>query len=128
MQHVVRCCMATGYDDEEIGSEDGEGWEDDMEDSAEGAGSGDANSCLANRRRGKGTGNPGKPGKKLRLADLQSQFGVGLKVCGVAVFICCSVLVSPVHAKHRQAVDKLCCMHCCGRLRRRLRWHLCRCS
>ena len=49
-----------------------------MEDSAEGAGSGDTR--LANRRRGKGTGNPGKPGKKLRLADLQSQFGVGLKV------------------------------------------------
>ena len=83
--------MATGYDDEEIGSEDGDGWEDDMEDSAEGAGSGDANSRLANRRRGKGTGNPGKPGKKLRLADLQSQFGVGLKVCGVAVFNCCSI-------------------------------------
>ena len=52
-----------------------------MEDSAEGAGSGDINARLANRRRGKGTGNPGKPGKKLRLADLQSQFGVGLKVC-----------------------------------------------
>lgn len=83
--------MATGYDDEEIGSEDGDGWEDDMEDSAEGPGSGDANSRLANRRRGKGTGNPGKPGKKLRLADLQSQFGVGLKVCGLAVFICCSI-------------------------------------
>lgn len=49
-----------------------------MEDSAEGTGSGDIR--LANRRRGKGTGNPGKPGKKLRLADLQSQFGVGLKV------------------------------------------------
>lgn len=52
-----------------------------MEDSAEGAGCGDVNGRLANRRRGKGTGNPGKPGKKLRLADLQSQFGVGLKVC-----------------------------------------------
>ena len=50
-----------------------------MEDSAEGAG--DDPNRLANRRRGKGTGNPGKPGKKLRLADLQSQFGVGLKVC-----------------------------------------------
>ena len=62
-----------------------------MEDSAEGAGSGDANSCLANRRRGKGTGNPGKPGKKLRLADLQSQFGVGLKVCCIAVCIGCSI-------------------------------------
>ena len=52
-----------------------------MEDSAEGVGSEEINGRLANRRRGKGTGNPGKPGKKLRLADLQSQFGVGLKVC-----------------------------------------------
>ena len=80
---------STGYEDEEIGSEDGDGWEDDMEDSAEGAG--DLNARLANRRRGKGTGNPGKPGKKLRLADLQSQFGVGLKVlnCQLAVFLCC---------------------------------------
>lgn len=51
-----------------------------MEDSAEGTGFTDINGRLANRRRGKGTGNPGKPGKKLRLADLQSQFGVGLKV------------------------------------------------
>ncbi len=83
--------MATGYDDEEIGSEDGEGWEDDMEDSAEGAGSGDANSRLANRRRGKGTGNPGKPGKKLRLADLQSQFGVGLKVSSISVNTICRI-------------------------------------
>lgn len=92
MQHVVRCCcVAAGYDDEEIGSEDGDGWEDDMEDSAEGAGSGDANSRLANRRRGKGTGNPGKPGKKLRLADLQSQFGVGLKVSGNSVNIRCRI-------------------------------------
>ena len=74
------CGASAGYDDEEIGSEDGDGWEDDMEDSAEGAGSEDINGRLANRRRGKGTGNPGKPGKKLRLADLQSQFGVGLKV------------------------------------------------
>ncbi len=74
------CHNAVGYDEDEIGSEDGEGWEDDMEDSAEGAGSGDPNGRLANRRHGKGTGNPGKPGKKLRLADLQSQFGVGLKV------------------------------------------------
>lgn len=79
--HVLSLCDLAGYDDEEIGSEDGEGWEeDDLEDSAEGAGSGDASGRLANRRRGKGTGNPGKPGKKLRLADLQSQFGVGLKV------------------------------------------------
>lgn len=66
------------YDDEEIGSEDADGWDDDLEDSAEGAT--DEATRLANRRRGKGTGNPGKPGKKLRLADLQSQFGVGLKV------------------------------------------------
>ena len=66
------------YDDEEIGSEDADGWDDDLEDSAEGAT--DDATRLANRRRGKGTGNPGKPGKKLRLADLQSQFGVGLKV------------------------------------------------
>lgn len=67
------------FDDEEIGSEDG--WDDDLEDSAEGVGD---DASRANRRRGKGTGNPGKPGKKLRLADLQSQFGVGLKVrtCG----------------------------------------------
>lgn len=82
----AECEFTAGYDDEEIGSEDGDGWEDDMEDSAEGAGCGDINGRLANRRRGKGTGNPGKPGKKLRLADLQSQFGVGLKVrtlCGL---------------------------------------------
>ena len=93
--------MATGYDTEEITREDAEGSEDALEDSAEGAGPGDVNSRLANRRRGRGTGNPGKTSKK--LADLQSQFGVALKVRGVAVFICCSVLVSPVHAKHRQA-------------------------
>ena len=37
------------------------------------------------RRRGKGTGNPGKPGKKLRLADLQAQFGVGLKEAAARV-------------------------------------------
>ncbi|DBA80104.1 TPA: hypothetical protein ACH3X2_007590 [Trebouxia sp. C0005] len=84
--------ISSGYDDEEIGSEDGEGWEDDMEDSAEGAGSGDANSRLANRRRGKGTGNPGKPGKKLRLADLQSQFGVGLKEAANKLGICPTTL------------------------------------
>lgn len=68
--------LSADFDEEEIGSEDG--WDDDLEDSAEGAG--DEATRAANRRRGKGTGNPGKPGKKLRLADLQSQFGVGLKV------------------------------------------------
>ena len=129
MQHVVQCCcVATGYDDEEIGSEDGDGWEDDMEDSAEGAGSGDANSQLANRRRGKGTGNPGKPGKKLRLADLQSQFGVGLKV-SISVNTCCRLCCLPwgrqhLGAKHRQAVDKLCCMQYYGRSRHMLRRQL----
>ncbi|KAL0019348.1 hypothetical protein WJX77_012335 [Trebouxia sp. C0004] len=84
--------ISSGYDDEEIGSEDGDGWEDDMDDSAEGAGSGDANSRLANRCRGKGTGNPGKPGKKLRLADLQSQFGVGLKEAANKLGICPTTL------------------------------------
>ena len=65
-----------------------------MEDSAEGAGSGDINGRLANRRRGKGTGNPGKPGKKLRLADLQSQFGVGLKVFNCHFYSRCFVLLT----------------------------------
>ena len=71
-------CLRSDFDEEEIGSEDMDGWDDDLEDSAEGVG--DEASRAASRRRGKGTGNPGKPGKKLRLADLQSQFGVGLKV------------------------------------------------
>lgn len=68
-----------------------------MEDSAEGAGSDDINGRLANRRRGKGTGNPGKPGKKLRLADLQSQFGVGLKVSTCLLPLC--LLLCQLHTQ-----------------------------
>lgn len=43
-------------------------------------------------RRGKGTGNPGKPGKRLRLADLQGQFGVGLKEAANRLGICPTTL------------------------------------
>ncbi|KAK9809776.1 hypothetical protein WJX73_005055 [Symbiochloris irregularis] len=46
----------------------------------------------AGRMRGKGTGNPGKPGKRLRLADLQSQFGVGLKEAANRLGICPTTL------------------------------------
>ncbi len=44
------------------------------------------------RRRGRGTGNPGKPGKRLRLEDLQSQFGVGLKEAANRLGICPTTL------------------------------------
>lgn len=83
-----------------------------MEDSAEGAG--DLNARLANRRRGKGTGNPGKPGKKLRLADLQSQFGVGLKVRSTASLqfpvLLSRPLLKPERGVHPHA--KLCLLPC----------------
>ena len=44
------------------------------------------------RRKGKGNGNPGKPGKRLRLEDLQSQFGVGLKEAANRLGICPTTL------------------------------------
>ncbi|BDA47049.1 probable protein NLP5 at N-terminal half [Coccomyxa sp. Obi] len=44
------------------------------------------------RRKGKGVGNPGKPGKRLRLEDLQSQFGVGLKEAANRLGICPTTL------------------------------------
>ena len=44
------------------------------------------------RRRSKGVGNPGKPGKRLRLEDLQSQFGVGLKEAANRLGICPTTL------------------------------------
>lgn len=37
---------------------------------------------------GKGSGNAGKPGKNLRLEQLQSQFGVGLKEAANRLGIC----------------------------------------
>ena len=49
-------------------------------------------SCCAASRKMKGTGNPGKPGKKLRLEDLQSQFGVGLKEAANRLGICPTTL------------------------------------
>ena len=48
--------------------------------------------CNAARRKGKGAGNPGKPGKRLRLEDLQSQFGVGLKEAANRLGICPTTL------------------------------------
>jgi hypothetical protein len=42
--------------------------------------------------KGKGVGNPGKPGKRLRLEDLQSQFGVGLKEAANRLGICPTTL------------------------------------
>ena len=44
------------------------------------------------RRKGRGNGNPGKPGKRLRLEDLQSQFGVGLKEAANRLGICPTTL------------------------------------
>ncbi len=44
------------------------------------------------RRRGKGSGNAGKPGKKLRLEQLQSHFGVGLKEAASRLGICATTL------------------------------------
>nr|BBA57679.1 nitrate assimilation regulatory protein [Parachlorella kessleri] len=44
------------------------------------------------RRRGKGSGNPGKPGVRLSLEDLQSQFGVGLKEAAARLGICPTTL------------------------------------
>ena len=44
------------------------------------------------QRGGKGTGNAGKPGKRLRLEDLQSQFGVGLKEAALRLGICATTL------------------------------------
>ena len=41
---------------------------------------------------GKGSGNPGKPGKRLQLTDLQSQFGVGLKEAANRLGICPTTL------------------------------------
>ena len=46
----------------------------------------------AAKRKAKGAGNPGKPGKKLRLEDLQSQFGVGLKEAANRLGICPTTL------------------------------------
>ena len=47
---------------------------------------------IPGRRRGRGTGNPGKPGKRLRLEDLQGQFGVGLKEAANRLGICPTTL------------------------------------
>lgn len=44
------------------------------------------------RRRGKGSGNAGKPGKRLRLEQLQSHFGVGLKEAASRLGICATTL------------------------------------
>ncbi|CAL5220105.1 g2057 [Coccomyxa viridis] len=44
------------------------------------------------KRKARGAGNPGKPGKKLRLEDLQSQFGVGLKEAANRLGICPTTL------------------------------------
>ena len=44
------------------------------------------------RRLGRGSGNAGKPGKRLRLEDLQSQFGVGLKEAASRLGICATTL------------------------------------
>jgi hypothetical protein len=46
----------------------------------------------AGRRKARGVGNPGKPGKRLRLEDLQSQFGVGLKEAANRLGICPTTL------------------------------------
>ena len=59
-------------------------------------------SCCAANRKAKGAGNPGKPGKKLRLEDLQSQFGVGLKEAANRLGICPTTLKActqhaPIH-------------------------------
>ena len=48
--------------------------------------------CCAAKRKARGAGNPGKPGKKLRLEDLQSQFGVGLKEAANRLGICPTTL------------------------------------
>ena len=95
-----------------------------MEDSAEGAG--DINARLANRRRGKGTGNPGKPGKKLRLADLQSQFGVGLKVSSCH-FVASCVTVSPSAeiCKKRAGTCTESCMDWCVKITM-ISWQFCK--
>lgn len=69
--------------------------------------------CLAGaaRRKGKGVGNPGKPGKRLRLEDLQSQFGVGLKEAANRLGICPTTLkVRPatqhcLSVQHSRATD-----------------------
>lgn len=110
LQYLLQIVCNADFDDEEIGSEDG--WDDDLEDSAE---AGD-DAARANRRRGKGTGNPGKPGKKLRLADLQSQFGVGLKVRWIGRYAHCrSCLVLLSYALHCAFVwqhEKLCNVYC----------------
>ena len=73
-------------------------------------------SCCAANRKAKGAGNPGKPGKKLRLEDLQSQFGVGLKeaanrlgICPTTLKVCtacshllqlCSLAAGALHVLH----------------------------
>jgi RWP-RK domain len=44
------------------------------------------------RRRGKGSGNAGKPGKKLKLEQLQAHFGVGLKEAAGQLGICATTL------------------------------------
>ncbi|KAL4420427.1 hypothetical protein ABPG75_010083 [Micractinium tetrahymenae] len=46
----------------------------------------------SSHRRRKGTGNPGKPGVRLTLADLQSHFGVGLKEAAARLGICPTTL------------------------------------
>ena len=49
--------------------------------------------CTGGRRRkGKGSGNAGKPGKKLKLEQLQGQFGVGLKEAAQRLGICATTL------------------------------------
>lgn len=44
------------------------------------------------RRKGRGSGNPGKPGKRLGLEDLQQQFGVGLKEAASQLGVCPTTL------------------------------------
>lgn len=71
------------YDGEDWDYEDGEEEVDEL---------GRPISAGSHRRGGKGTGNAGKPGKRLRLEDLQSQFGVGLKEAANRLGICATTL------------------------------------
>ncbi|KAK9807511.1 hypothetical protein WJX72_001214 [[Myrmecia] bisecta] len=70
---------------DEAGDSYGDGY--DMMDDLDGEGT-----FEGRQRRGKGSGNPGKPGKRLRLEDLQSQFGVGLKEAAQRLGICPTTL------------------------------------
>ncbi len=87
----------------------------------------------AGRRRGRGTGNPGKPGKRLRLEDLQGQFGVGLKEAANRLGICPTTLKArpqparPAQAAAMQLLGKLYVLlsrpfECCLEVTACLRW------